>query len=245
MDDNNVQTIKYIIVINLLAGIMSLPLLGYAQKINQPNPFFRDSTRINQKSAQNESIQSRGKWALMFQIDQNFTLKDFSGALISFQKSLSDKNALRLGLNLNGGYTDQVNSPTQTTRTGKFNIGISLNYLWYLHSNRKIRFYYGLGPDIAFGYNHSKNSQNSGVNITKQINASEKAGLNGVAGVEWFVNPKISLVAEYVPELTGTFTSNITKTSNSTSNFNTHSKTTSKEIHLGATPVRFGVSVYF
>ena len=181
-----------------------------------------------------------GDWALMFQIDKNFTLKNYSGALISFQKNLSNRNAVRWGLNLNGGYNQQKNSPTQKTTTGKFHIGVSMNYLWYAHVYKHIRFYYGLGPVVAFGYDHTRNSQNSGANVTEQSTLTEEVGVDGVVGVEWFVRPRISLLAEYVPSLTGKFQSTVNK-----GTFNPRTKTSGADIHLGPLPVRFGVSVYF
>lgn len=237
---------KVLILSGLIAGLISLPLTSVAQ--NNDNPFPSDSTKTSTQNTQNETSQSNmehGDWALMFQIDKNFTLKDFSGTLISFQRTLSNRNAIRWGLNLDGGYSEQKNNPTQKTTTGNFHIGVSMDYLWYAHVSHDIRFYYGLGPIVGFGYDHTKNSQNSGVNVTKQTTVSEQIGLNGVAGVEWFVKPRISLVAEYVPALTGQYQSKVNKIINTNADTSIRTKTSSTDIHLGSMPVRFGVSVYF
>ncbi len=233
-----------------LAVIMIIPATGMAQNTNASNPFTQDTTktqtdttntnRQDQKNEEHQTKMNPGNWALMFQIDKNFTLKNYSGALISFQKTLSDRNAVRLGLNLNGGYNEQKSSATQKTTTGKFHIGVSMNYLWYAHVSNNIRFYYGLGPIVAFGFDHTKNSQNSGANITKQTTLTEEIGLDGVAGVEWFFRPRISLLAEYVPSLTGKFQSTVNK-----STFAARTKSSVSDIHFGPLPVRFGVSVYF
>ena len=244
------KTLKNIVLTASLAVIMIIPVAGMAQNSDASNPFSRDTTNtqtdtasVNRRDEQNENHQTRmnpGKWALMFQIDKNFTLKDYSGALISFQKTLSERNAVRLGLNLSGGYKEQKSSATQKTTTGNFHIGVTLNYLWYAHVSNNIRFYYGLGPIVAFGYDHTKNSQNSGANIEKQTTLTEEIGLDGVAGVEWFVRPRISLLAEYVPSLTGKFKSTVNK-----STFAAKTKSSESDIHLGPLPVRFGVAVYF
>ncbi|HKI47171.1 MAG TPA: hypothetical protein VKA08_17705 [Balneolales bacterium] len=257
MDTIEKRTLKKIVLTASLAVIMIVPVAGMAQNTHASNPFFqdttntnegRDTTAINNRHEQTEPQQpetNTGDWALMFQIDQNFTLKDFSGALISFQKTLSNRNAVRWGLSLNGGYNEQKNNPPQKTTTGKFHIGVYMNYLWYAHINHEIRFYYGLGPTVSVGYNHTKDSQNSGINIMKQNTLSEGVGLEGVAGVEWFVRPRISLLAEYVPALTGKYTSTTNKTLNTASGVSTRSKTSTTDIHFGSLPVRFGVSVYF
>ncbi len=245
MEKKASHIMKILILTGVLVGIISLPVTGMAQNDTEPNPFQNDTTTIQKPISGSKSDHSLDKWALLFQIDNNFTLKDFSGTLISLQKNLSSQKAVRWGLSLDGGYNEQKNNPNQKKTTGNADIHISMNYLWYHKAYRHIRFYYGIGPVVGFGYDHSKNSQNSGVNITKQINTSEQIGLNGVAGVEWFVKPQISLLAEYVPEMTGNFSSNFTKTSNSTTGASSRNKTSARGIQFHSIPVRFGVSVYF
>lgn len=247
---NNMDTYKFnyfkiLMVTGLLTCIIALPVSSMAQNYGTKNPFMPDSSNSNNQSMQNDNKSAKGKWALMFQIDKNFTLKDFSGSIISVQRNLSNDNAIRLGLNLSGGYNVQRNNPTEKKTTGTFHIGISTDYLWYIYANQEVRFYYGIGPDLAFGYNHVKNSQNSGVIVSKQINKTEKLGINGVAGVEWFVRPQISLLAEYVPALTSNYKSTINRTSNTNSGISTRTKTRTNGIHFGPNPVRFGIAVYF
>lgn len=247
MNTGNYYIMKTFILATVLTGIIGLPAVSMAQN-NSGNTSNSDSSKTQVRSTRQVEKQpetSRGDWALMFQIDKNFTLKDFSGALISFQKKLSDRNAIRWGLNLNGGYSEQRNNPNQKTTTGDAHIGVSMNYLWYAHISNNIRFYYGLGPLVAFGYNHSKNSQNSGVNVTKQTRLTEEVGLNGVAGVEWFVRQRISLLAEYIPALTGQYQSTVTNSYNYNANIRTRDKISATNIHFGPMPVRFGVAVYF
>ncbi len=243
-----------------LAGIIySSPYTSVAQSSRELISFYPDSTYSDvhgqNQSSRDESGQgemNRGDCALQFRISSNFTLKDFSGTLISFQRTLSNRNAIRWGLSLAGGFHKRKGDPEgHRTNTRRLTITVSMNYLWYSHIHHKIRLYYGGGPMVSFGYYHSKNTQISDPGIAKKTisSVSGKVGVTGVAGVEWFVRPNISLIAEYVPELTTSYGNTIRRFSSNDSggkfktNLRTQKSTTN--IHLGSAPVRFGVSVYF
>lgn len=187
----------------------------------------------------------KGNSALQFQINQNFSLKSFSGTLLSFQKVLSQRNAIRWGLSLTGAFAnEQVNLDTRA-KSGNINATVSMNYLWYAHLQRRIRFYYGLGPRLLFGYQNNWQNGDSGSLVGRTITTNEGIGIEGVAGVEWFVNRHISLTAEYLELVEGQRIFSINKHDIGSTGSDIRSTRTSTMISVRAEPVRFGISIYF
>ncbi len=256
------RLLQNLIITAFAASICFIPAISLAQSEVAPDSSYADSAysgaRVVNQPAGDKSDQkgpSRGDYALQFRIGSDFTLHSFSGALISFQRTLSDRNAIRWGLSLDGGYNKVKTDRNEKSHEVKFNIGVSMNYLWYTPIAHEIRFYCGAGPIVLFGYNQTKTLHNSGLNIRKETITSGEIGVIGVAGVEWFVRPHISLLAEYVPELIAKYQNTVNKNTDTTVIIHnnerqefphtTKSKASTKDIHLGSASVRFGVSVYF
>ncbi len=161
----------------------------------------------------------QGSWSLQFRISNNFTLSNFQGALISAKRHLSDKSAVRFGLSFSGSTgdisTDDIssrvdslmNNATNNSSDGELSdisVGATTQIMFYTTSDKKIDFYFGVGPDLT--YSRSKHDydlqyiqSDFPIRNGKDINYSRlwTFGLLGSWGVECFVTKKLSLMAEY------------------------------------------------
>ncbi|MCK4447448.1 MAG: hypothetical protein KAW56_10255 [Candidatus Marinimicrobia bacterium] len=201
-----------------------------------------------------EDINSSMKFskALQFQIDENFTLKDFQGAIISFKKHFGNSRALRGGLstdfqmntsNSEVYHPDGTSSAVHKIDDHDFSLGIYSQYLFYSKSNSGIHFFWGAGPTI--GYSRKKSDIENKISnnyIDKQdyVRYHIQGGLSGVMGVEWLFRENMSLSAEYGMY----FSYNYSKVK-TTRNDRIKSENTDKSWRLGSNPIKFGLSIYF
>lgn len=229
---NNFLRVRLSVSTIMLLFLFLIPTLVLAQNT--------DSSYTNLKD---------GATALQFHINDNFTLGGFIGSTISFQRILSRKNAIRWGLDFNGRYSKDHANNSQRNQNEYLRIGVVMNYLWYQNIYDKIRFYYGLGPDIYLNYKHVKSTAGTASSGIKSININldENIALQGVAGIEWFATRNTSFTAEYVPSIEGSYYRSISKGSNFGPGYSASQRSTSSETRFSINPsyVRFGVSVYF
>ena len=159
---------------------------------------------------QNESYLDSldGKFALQFQITENFSLSNFQGTVFSGKYNFSNRDAIRLGVSVE--YTD-LNSDgtrsrpdtnlvdTNSRTTNRFNIVINAQYLYTLTVLNDIGFFIGVGPFLRFEDN--KIEENYTYYQTEEHrNETTKyygVGLDVISGVEWMFNKSMSLSAEY------------------------------------------------
>lgn len=190
--------------------------------------------------------------ALQFQIDENFTLKDFQGALISFKKHLGNSRALRVGLST-GFQLNTLNSevyhPEDTLSSVRkiddhdFSLGIFSQYLFYSKSNSGIQFFWGAGPTIGYSRKTSDIENKISNNIIDKAGYVEyhiQGGLSGVMGVEWLFRENMSLSAEY-----GMYFSYNYSKFKTTQNDKIKSENINKSWRLGSNSIKFGLSIYF
>ncbi|MCK4296918.1 MAG: hypothetical protein KAX28_09740 [Candidatus Marinimicrobia bacterium] len=191
--------------------------------------------------------------ALQFQIDENFTLKDFQGAIISFKKHLVNSRALRIGLStdfqMNTSNSD-VYHPEDTLSSARkidgidFSLGIFSQYLFYSKSNSGIQFFWGAGPTI--GYSRKKSDiegkifNNICIDKAGYVEYHMQGGLSGVMGVKWLFRENMSLSAEY-----GMYFSYNYSKFKTTRNDEFKIENINKSLRLGSNPIKFGLSIYF
>ncbi len=129
--------------------------------------------------------------ALLFQIISDFFITGFEGSLISYEKQISKKTAWRIGLSLNGNYTESTlesNSPDTSfssnavSRSGQF--GLSFSMLHVVNSDSLIQLYFGYGLGTHFSL------YTSSVAITS-------IGPKVLLGVKYCPTDWLSLSAEY------------------------------------------------
>jgi hypothetical protein len=145
-----------------------------------------------------------GKWALQFQITEDFTLSSFQGSIVSLKYHSSDQSAWRAGLSLDLSSTSEqltnsdggipvstldVDSSTQSAR-------LDLQYLRHARGKRPLRFVFGGGPFAGFA-NRTVERSRDGVAGPRQEYDEWSAGISALVGAEWFVGAGFSLHAEY------------------------------------------------
>lgn len=212
------------------------------------SPLFFILSLVSTTTAQTSYLDSLdGKFALQFQISDNFQLSSFQGSTLSGKYHLGKRSAIRLGLSIELNsfekeetiLSDTLND-YGTNRDSKL-IGMSLNaqYIYYLAVNDDIAAFGGIGPFFTYQYLNSNEYDPDGNFIYEQKQTNYIPGLDIIFGVEWWFNKSMSLSAEYGLSL-----------SYSSSNYKVkrtyyESKIVLTRWDISAMHVNFGISVYF
>jgi len=199
-----------------------------------------------------DSTSLAGKYALQFQISQDFTLSNFLGSVISGKYHLTNKNAIRIGLGFSTTmgnqssatqYSSGESDANNVSESNNQSFDITAQYMITPVISDKIRFYCGAGPKFGLSFsktNNTSNVVNAAQYVDKQNTKGYSAGVMCSAGVEWFFSSKMSLCAEYGLTYVYSYTKN-------TRDYN-GSHTTTQETYnysFNGNNVRFGLSVYF
>jgi hypothetical protein len=201
-------------------------------------------SHVQAQESENLSPLQEGSRALQFQISENFNLESFSGTVFSYKRQLSDQKATRIGLSLSSQYAvtdypDAIND--QNNSIMHFNLGLSYSTMNYINPDSEIKFYYGYGPGVNFGYNRTVQDETN----SKIINRSSLYGISGIGytGVEWFFHSSMSLHAEYQSSIR--LNHRRIKQTNEQNATDNSTRTNSTVFSLGGDGVKFGLSVYF
>jgi hypothetical protein len=187
-----------------------------------------------------------GAWALLFQIDDNFTIDPFQGAVISVKRHYSDRSALRLGLGLafdmdeissTISEMDTVKATSKSDGSSQF-FRVDLQYVRYANPTAPVKLLFGGGPLVSFS--NSDDERTTGTGSDTVESTAWVAGITGLVGVEWFAASRISLHAEYGMELTYRHS-----TAKSTNSAQRTSEQTRKDGDFRSRGVLFGLSAYF
>lgn len=242
-------------VIAILAAIMTVTAI----------PGFQSQA----KAEGEKNYLVRGSWSLQFRISNNFTLSNFEGALISAKRHLSEKSAIRFGLSLSGSTGDvssdnissmqdsAISNTQNNSSDGELNditVGVTSQIMFYTTSDKKINFYFGVGPD--FSYSRSRRDYDlqyirtdfpirNGVN--NDYSRTWTFGLLGSWGVEYFITQKLSLMAEYGAGMGYHSRYRETKRSEFLEDRTTTDLRTEEEnrFRFYSSNVNFGLSIYF
>ena len=193
----------------------------------------------------------KGKYALQFQISDNFNLTNFQGTTFSGKYHLSSKSAVRLGLSLDFGDTEQdattnqydtVNVATNNLDQNSFGITVNTQYIQYIIETNEIAFYCGGGPFINYNTlsRETKLTGTSNDRYYKENSDNFSIGLDLIFGVEWFFNKQMSLSAEY-----GLNFSYRTRSQENKPNDLVSLKTDETSYQISGNNINFGISVYF
>ena len=216
---------KRLLFITLLSPLLTFTI-AQAQDTKQSSPLAEGST------------------ALQFKISEYFNLNSFSGTLFSYKRHLSEDRANRIGLNLNTRYTTSDFPDNENERedsVADISLGIEYTRMHYTNPDSEIKFYYGYGPAVNFGYDRSVRDQTN----SESERQTTSYGISGIgyAGVEWFFHSSMSLHAEYLGSIRVTHRrTKVTTESNVTDDTN---RTNTTSFSLRGNGVRFGLSVYF
>jgi opacity protein-like surface antigen len=153
----------------------------------------------------------KGANALQFEIGYDFKLSPFQGVTLSYERFLRDGLAVRMGIGASMAYEyDDHASVFQGSTVGRGDADLTnwrheYSLVCELVSYRRGRvdFYYGGGPKVTYSndqYERVDFSVYEGVVHSHRSTDWRRAwgfGVCGVAGVQWLVNDRFRLHAEY------------------------------------------------
>lgn len=158
---------------SVLIGILTIWLFSQSD-------YAQDTTKNSLKQS---------KFALQFQIDNNFTLKSFQGNTLSFKYHIYDESAVRLGFSVNGFVeTNRQKNDIEVSRTKSYEFTINAQFIQYIKTFEDVSLYTGGGPLFFKRYN---TTSSPGYENMWYL------GLSGILGIEWFFKKNMSLTAEY------------------------------------------------
>ena len=194
------------------------------------------------------------KWALQFQINDNFSLTSFQGSTISLNKCLSNNRSFRMGLSLNTTLEDydmesRIIEDNEDKSENNFHFLLTTQYVRNYKNRNKVTPFFGFGPAVQFNYDNEKNTFGTS-SRTSVKTTSWGMGISGVIGVEYFIRNNLGLLAEYGSNLmyNRSKTEDITEIRRGENNkFVTTEDIDEKTTTIDFSPalVKFGLSIYF
>ncbi len=191
-----------------------------------------------------------GKFALQFQITENFSLSDFQGAILSGKYHFSKRDAIRLGFSLIADNSDAesgtnridtTNFVTLERERNSFGFTLNTQYIRYLRGTDDISFFAGGGPSFSYQTSTTETKPNNLVNEEGARKTTDYyiLGLDVLLGVEWWFHKYMSLSAEYGMKF-------YYRTFNSKEEIGAViNKVEEDYLKLSANNIRFGITVYF
>lgn len=211
--------------------------------------FFSIPSTFSQSTSYLDSLD--GKFALQFQISDNFNLTNFQGTTFSGKYHFSSRDAIRLGLSLEFGDSDadaetnqfdSVNVAELNSSSNYFSMTLRSQYIRYFVETDNIGFYGGAGPFVTYSTS-SNESTTTGTPSDKHLKDTSNnfiLGVDFIAGVEWFFTKNMSLSTEY-----GFNFSYRSRSSEREIDSVLYSDTNQKLYNLSGNDINFGISVYF
>ncbi len=164
---------------------------------------------LAQTNEEEKPIDLTGKFALMFQVDENFDLNSFDGMSFAGKYFFDDNWGVRLRFgtsisktDADGFRIDEYNNDDGFSRSiDRTSFKIHAGLIYTLVKSNNIRFFMGSGP--FYEYNKEDDQQlNYSINNDDRYTANRlftnrAYGVGLFSGIEWFVAANISLSAEY------------------------------------------------
>jgi hypothetical protein len=210
--------------------------------------FIFISTGFSQSTSYLDSLD--GKFALQFQINENFSLSDFQGTVISGKYHFSKRDAIRLGLEIilsDSEYETIVNNldtnivDQSVTDTNNFGFTINSQYIHYIRGTDNISLFGGIGPYFRY-YKSTRNRElvvDEIENIIESENENYGIGLDLLVGVEWWFHKYMSLSAEYGLKFS------YLSSKSSFEDDSVKGESESKAYNISGNHINFGITVYF
>jgi len=206
------------------------------------------TTGFSQNTSYLDSLD--GKFALQFQIADNFQLSSFQGTIFSGKYHFSCRDAVRLGISIEVGdseseinidYIDTSAVAQSEKDDNRFGFTIKTQYIHYFNGTKEITFFGGVGPFFTY----SKQNENR-KSIIDEIETSSEAesnlfstGIDIIAGVEWIFYNNMSLSAEYGLNFSYWSSENIYKEDSK------EVKSENTSFNISGNHINFGITVYF
>lgn len=165
---------------------------------------FLPLTLIFAQTEEEKPIDLSGKFALMFQIDQNFDLNSFDGMSFAGKYFYNNFIGGRIVFSVNTGKKDSkqdIEEPSTnytsnqiiTSTHTEYTVGFS--FLFNLIQDNSFMGFFGIGPYYSL-YKHDQSTEQL-ESLIKTNAETESYGIEFIAGFEWFVLENLSLGAEY------------------------------------------------
>ncbi|MDH3267831.1 MAG: hypothetical protein OEM46_03145 [Ignavibacteria bacterium] len=192
-----------------------------------------------------------GKFALQFQISDNFQLSNFQGTTFSGKYHFGKMDAIRAGLSIDFGKSDgdaetnqydSVNVAEASYNSNNFSMTLKTQYIRYFVETDGIAFYGGTGPFVTYSTstNESETTGTSNDKHYKDMSDNFILGVDFIAGVEWFFIKNMSLSAEY-----GFNFSYRSRSSERRIDNGLYSDSNEKVYRFSGNDINFGITVYF
>jgi hypothetical protein len=178
-----------------------------------------------------------GKWALNFQIGEDFTLRSFQGMMISATRHQTRSSAVRFGLDLRIASSEHDNNGEALRKSSSRGADLVVHFMRCRKRESFPTLYWGIGPLISY------TASDYETEISGEPSSYQRQEVlvwafwgSGVLGVEWLVAQNVALLTEY-----GASAEYEKRTEELCSH---SSEEESKSSSLSSSGVRFGVSVY-
>jgi hypothetical protein len=191
-----------------------------------------------------------GKFALQFQINDNFQLSSFQGTVFSGKYHFCSRDAIRLGLSIEFGDSESETEITRIDTTdfdrvksddSRYSATVNTQYIRYLGVTNNISFFGGIGPFVRiFNLTTESIINENGIDVKRESKRNGfSTGADVILGMEWWFYKYMSLSAEYGMKFS--YMSSEDKLKDDTIEI----ESTSKSFYLGGNHVNFGITVYF
>ncbi|MFH1864285.1 MAG: hypothetical protein ABIK85_00245 [Candidatus Eisenbacteria bacterium] len=240
---------RALFVLIAAAVLVSLPAAGLADDSRAPDP-----------DGLSETGGLAGTQALQFSVESLLSLGEFQGQMFSYQRFLTDTRAIRVagGLDLDLNLKDmdvefQSGAQTGAAETSSWSHGVTLKVqMQFYRGNGPLRFFWGAGPKVTYSDAHSEivdyNTYSDELEYVFYAGDTDRweVGLQGFAGVEWFINDMFSLHAEYAVSGMYKFEDKLEqRTHSGDTDYNYSIATTTRSPEFDSDGVRFGLSAHF
>lgn len=196
--------------------------------------------------------------AIQFGIGSNFTLTDFGGTTLSYQRSLGPDAAWRVSVGVNVRYDnidhseeytgDEVGEDTVDQVEWSHRVSVASEWLWYRGST--VSVFFGGGPRASFSsYQDEDSDYNVSADYWRHYRASGDefgVGLQGCLGVQWAASSWLAVHAQYGVRCE--YLHRVQRRSWVVTGEDGHfeeATDTVDEVSFGSSGVRFGLSAYF
>lgn len=149
--------------------------------------------------------------SIQFAIGQNLNLKEFGGATVSYQRTLSDRVAWRLGVTVESSI---LVSEVSAVGTGSAEVDasddetnwhhkLSVTSEWLFRRGKSVSVYYGAGPRLSYETSQRERvmfgtgSAQGWIRTDRSRWSAITMGVVGVLGVQWAPCDWFALHAEY------------------------------------------------
>lgn len=162
-------------------------------------------------NAANRAAFAKGSTSLQFGFVQLLDFTSFDGGFISMKRHLSDRSAMRLGVDLTFSRVDEeressifagdslANFDARSTEVSENTVGMQASYLYYPHPEMKPALYLGGGPSILYAKGSQEGTEEL-IDHSERIDRSSKRwelGVRSCLGVEYLIAAGFSIHGEY------------------------------------------------